>query len=47
MSGLFPEPAGQAAGLLDVLWTLSADCPRRGSISQPCGARYVGLGAKG
>jgi len=34
---------GPAAGLPDVLWTLSATCPRRGSISEPCGARYVGL----
>jgi hypothetical protein len=37
---------GPAAGLPDTLWTLSVDCPRRGSISEPCGARYVGLGAK-
>jgi hypothetical protein len=38
---------GPAAGLPDMLRTLSADCPRQGSNSEPCGARYVGMGAKG
>lgn len=40
------ERFGPAAGLPDVLAVLAADCPRRGAgrFSDPCGARFTGLG---
>jgi hypothetical protein len=39
------ERFGPAAGLPDVLWTLSADCPRLGvgQFGDPCGAHYPDL----
>jgi len=39
------ERFGPAAGLPDVLTTLSADCPRRGigQFGGPCGTQYPDL----